>query len=706
MRPPFRRPPSPPRVLILLFGCLLTALCLVAPGSAAGQPTQPTPPPGKPRVKAAPLADIQRSVLPDGGIKAAMTGGNTVYADVREQRPRADGYRHIDSPALVAKLRREGLNTYVYGIWDSPTDWDDLRTEFAPAAARAGIKIWVYVVPPSECLDNPVPYRSGRCSRPYKLDFVSWAHEIALLSKQFPNVVAWAIDDFVLAGNDQLFTPEYMRRIVDAQDAVNPLLGFYTTAYYWEATDPGFYDKFSPYIDGIVYPYLGASNNTQDPAEVAPNLDDILKQTGPRGLGVLLLLYTNRFLDAGLPPTESYVAQSIASAMPYLRAGRILGINAYGLPLGDTPAITADNRAAHGIGRFNVSLASFAGTAAGDFAGIEQRVLVNPLARRKTLSFADFDGYYGNLGGAGYHAKQLLVDGAVAWESDVADPGGHSWVPHTVDLTDLLRGKIFATITLRILDRNGVGDFPLDVGFDDVNGDGLLVLNGGFESGFAWHTVSNNAALLPSVDLYAADRPARIRDAVATAIRGLPYFTPPSPPEWPAPGYRSDDRAMYGHGRLSLSVPERTTTRAGACASATQTVRVDPSSARYEISFWDYDQYAKTGSVAGHHIKRLLVDGNEVYRHDVVDWWENTWMNGDSGQGPIDITQFVRGKPAVTLSYQLCEQKPVTDLGIDVGVDTFTSVGLDIRNPGFETRDAWTLSATDPTLIPAIKIVH
>ncbi|WP_158889854.1 hypothetical protein [Amycolatopsis anabasis] len=697
MRGPHRR-----RLLSLITATgTAVAVSLFAPAAAADPPK---PPPKPVRVKDAPLAEIQRNVIPEGGIKAAMTGGNTVYADVREQRPRADGYRHIDTPRLVSKLREEGLNTYVYGIWDSPTDWDDLRTEFAPAAGRAGIKIWVYVVPPSECLDDPVPHRSGRCSRPYKLDFVSWAREIAKLSLQQPNVVAWAIDDFVAGANSQLFTPEYMQRIVDAQDAVNAKLGFYTTAYYWDATNPWFYDRFTPFIDGIVYPYLGTNTNTQDPWPIGTNLENILKFTEPRGLGLLFLLYTNRFLDAALPPTETYVAQSIVNALPYMRSGRILGINNYGLPLGDKPAITADNRAAHGIGRFNVSLASFAGTRPGDFAQAEQRMRISPLPGNKYLSFADFDGFYGNLGGSGYHIKQLLVDGTVVWESDVTDPGGHTYQQHTVDLTEALKGKHEATIALRIFDRNGVGDYPLDVGFDDVRGDGIFVVNGGFESEAGWRVTGNSSALLPSIDLYAADRPARIREAVATTLRGLPFRNRPYPPEPPTRGYRSDNSAMYGNGRLSFTVPERTTTTAGACASATQVVKVDPNSARYEISFWDYDQYAKSGVVWGHHIKRLLVDGNEVYHHDVADWWENTWMNGESAQGPIDVSQFVRGKDKVTVSFQLCMANPATDLGVDVGIDTIETVGLDIRNPGFETKRDWTLTSSGQNLQAMIRI--
>src|SRR5262249_52523375 len=122
-----------------------------------------------------PAAQINREITPPGGITTAMSGGNTIGGAVRESRPRADGYRHIDTPRLIHQLKQEGLNTYTYGIWDAPTDWSDLVNEFAPAADRAGIKIWVYLVPPSECFYDPVPVKNGRCSWPYREDYVAWA---------------------------------------------------------------------------------------------------------------------------------------------------------------------------------------------------------------------------------------------------------------------------------------------------------------------------------------------------------------------------------------------------------------------------------------------------------------------------------------------------------------------------------------------------
>lgn len=67
--------------------------------------------------------------------------------ELREPRPRKDGVRHVDTPRLIQKLKELGVTHYFYLIWHAPTDWDDLRHEFLPAARQAGIDVWVYLVP-------------------------------------------------------------------------------------------------------------------------------------------------------------------------------------------------------------------------------------------------------------------------------------------------------------------------------------------------------------------------------------------------------------------------------------------------------------------------------------------------------------------------------------------------------------------------------
>ena len=71
--------------------------------------------------------------------------------EIREVTPRADGVRHVDTAATIGRLREAHATTYFYLILHAETDWTDLQDEFMPAAERAGIDVWVYLVPPSEC---------------------------------------------------------------------------------------------------------------------------------------------------------------------------------------------------------------------------------------------------------------------------------------------------------------------------------------------------------------------------------------------------------------------------------------------------------------------------------------------------------------------------------------------------------------------------
>jgi hypothetical protein len=142
-------------------------------------------------------------------------------------------------------------------------------------------------------------------------------------------------------------------------------------------------------------------------------------------------------------------------------------------------------------------------------------------------------------------------------------------------------------------------------------------------------------------------------------------------------GYSSDRDAMYGDGRLSLAVPENTTTTAGSCATASQVLPVS-----------------------------VAIDGQSVGGGDVMYLIQYLWVNGATTQGPIDISDLVRGKSQVTLAFHVCEAAGVTDFGIDVGYDNIQAVGLQMRNPGFEDTSGWTLSSSAPAPTARIAIVR
>jgi hypothetical protein len=105
----------------------------------------------------------------------------------------------------------------------------------------------------------------------------------------------------------------------------------------------------------------------------------------------------------------------------------------------------------------------------GDFvsASIPARV-TSP--RRVHLRFVERDDFSGAT--AGYHFKQVTLDGAVVWEQDVAGgpPTGQSI---DLDLTGRVAGKRDVTVGFRLVDKKGVGNFGVRWRVSDLHGDGL-----------------------------------------------------------------------------------------------------------------------------------------------------------------------------------------------------------------------------------------
>ncbi|NUR87142.1 MAG: hypothetical protein HOY71_23925, partial [Nonomuraea sp.] len=312
---------------------------------------------------------------------------------------------------------------------------------------------------------------------------------------------------------------------------------------------------------------------------------------------------------------------------------------------------------------------------------------------RKTLEFSDFDVYYDqNSTASRYHTRQVLVDGQVAWESEEPGSGGE-WHRHTVDLTQALRGKTSAKLAIRLLDKTSLSLWT-GVYVDDVKGDGLRVGNGGFERRDGWTVSGNSAAITPEI-LHAADfLPANALQAATQAFRGEPYRQSPSQ------GHHESGNAMYGTGRLSLSVSPFTQTPPGACAKASQVLDVDPASPRYEVDFFQTSPHTPYPGFNGAHQLTVRVDDQPVWTRDANSVYP-FWENGNGLQGPIDVTDFVKGKRQVTLSFQLCglqHADPRPNPPIDVGFDNLRTVGLSGHEFGFEGSAGWRFSSDSDAL--------
>ncbi|GAB3743189.1 hypothetical protein [Microlunatus parietis] len=636
--------------------------------------------------------------LPDGAFLTAKNGGNTVAATIREAEARADGYRHIDTPAMIKRLKQLNVTMFTYDIWESPTDWDDLVTELVPAAEAAGIDVMVYLVPPSECFLHEKPHVAGRCSRPFELDFVRWAEEIAKLSLKHPNVKSWAIDDF-LSGpvNQALFTNEYLTKIENAQTAINPDLKWYVTLYPGEINDHSM-ERIKGTVDGVIYVYF-VYGSTIDPSQVEVGLDQVLSITEKAGKELVLLGYFGRFLDGIVHPDERYVAEVLRRAKPYLLDGRLRGIMAYGAPLDAlTQQPGTDYRAHSGMGSLSFSISNNVPTSPGHFAAASQRVAVDAKAAKKTISFKHTD--YQEGGDAGYQLKQLLVDEKVVWSQDFTSDTEEVWHDETVDVTDLLAGKGSADVTFRLYHQQGVTFSPNDTRFDVVTAQGIKITNGGFERPGGWRMSRNATQLHPYIDIYSPARPAKIFNAISKGyaeLRGTTH-TPLAEPTFPGLVISPANRAMTGNGRLSFTIPRGVDVAPNTCAAAAQTMPVDPDSPRYEIDFWHTDPI---GGLHGRYFKQLLIDGVNIWNRDVGDGWPWFYLQGSDHQGPIDITDFVRGKEKVKIEYRLCSGSGAVS-GLDVldyKIDNIRTIGLGLKNGGFEDDTGWTLTGSGPVSV-------
>jgi len=232
---------------------------------------------------------------------------NSMLLGTYSSPPRLENTR-VDIQNLVRQLKDLNANTYNFLIWRNENDWDDLKL-FLPVAQKNNIKVWVSLVPPTE--SQP---KAKWNSEPFKMDYEKWATEIALLSKQYSNLVAWSIDDF--AHNLEMYTPEYLVKMRTNSKAINSQLAFIPCLYYKQITKK-FADEYGPMIDGILFPYRAESKgaNLQDATAVGPEIANVRKLFKP-GMPVLLDVYSTAHSRLGAS-TPQYVNDVIAEGKKY-----------------------------------------------------------------------------------------------------------------------------------------------------------------------------------------------------------------------------------------------------------------------------------------------------------------------------------------------------------------------------------------------------
>lgn len=253
---------------------------------------------GPPTDAGNPQADA--GVVANDGGDAAGSPSVPILADYagapRESTVRADGFTHVDSPLLVSRLVALHANTYAFLV-ERSTDWEDLH-EYLPLAEAAGLKTWVYLVPPTE---RPANYP------PFQGDYVAWGNAIGKLAAQYPSLTAWVIDDFTW--NLGTFTPQLTCAMTAAAKAASPSLRFYPIEYYPQVltdfADPG----YSGCIDGVVFPYTDLDSNANLRSQI-----DAIAQLRTAGVHIQLSWPSNTSSTAG--QYARYTATCVSDGSP------------------------------------------------------------------------------------------------------------------------------------------------------------------------------------------------------------------------------------------------------------------------------------------------------------------------------------------------------------------------------------------------------
>ncbi|MBL0058092.1 MAG: hypothetical protein IPP35_03030 [Elusimicrobia bacterium] len=181
---------------------------------------------------------------------------------IEKRRPLETTY-HIDTPAMIDKIKSAGMKTYLYLIRESSSgvqysSWEDFRNEFMPAAQAAGIEVWVYLLPPSEGGPNK-PYSLADGYGTNQEAYIKWAESIALEAKRFTNLKGFVMDDFTPTNQTNTFSPEFVATMMEKAHRISPSLSFQVVNYFDRLT-PSFMDAYQDRVDGIIFPFENLDN--------------------------------------------------------------------------------------------------------------------------------------------------------------------------------------------------------------------------------------------------------------------------------------------------------------------------------------------------------------------------------------------------------------------------------------------------------------
>lgn len=407
-------------------------------------------------------------------------------AEIREKAARKDGLFHINTPRLIEKLKELKVNTYYFLIWHEASDWDDLRKEFLPAAKKAGINVWVYLVPPTES-------KSFR-SEPYGTDYIAWFQAIGRLSRTQSNLKGIVIDDF--NDNTSFFSPYYLKKMKLTAKKENPNLKFYPQVYYPTIT-PSFVERYNHLIDGIIMTFRDDGyRNTQRIDSLLHQIDESAALLRNHKLPLVLMVYASKLSATPTAPTPAYIEGAIKAALHRLQTKQIAGMITYVLYKEPAIELSEDN-AKNGKGY--ASLFSPANTLPkGAYTELQQQIYIQPKGPYQ-LRFSQFCFQPYRLEIDAYQT-QVLIDHKVIWEKKIKSKNNGKWEQVVVNLTPYLKGKKSAVLSLRLNKTRGGSSGWAYCKYDNLVPEGLALSNGHFEEAQQeWTTVCNNRTMISDI---------------------------------------------------------------------------------------------------------------------------------------------------------------------------------------------------------------
>jgi hypothetical protein len=149
-------------------------------------------------------------------------------------RSKPDG--SLDPEGTVKNLKSLGFRCTVFVI-SGEGSWESFK-KLAAAADAGGIDVWPVLIPPSE----------GASSLPYRSNYVSWMEALARESLRYPHLRGANIDDVDQGNSPETFTRDYVCKIYQAKQKINPKLQFVPTIY---DLDTETADRLAGCVDGV-----------------------------------------------------------------------------------------------------------------------------------------------------------------------------------------------------------------------------------------------------------------------------------------------------------------------------------------------------------------------------------------------------------------------------------------------------------------------